>query len=261
MSELTQHQANVSFQWQWNWKVLVFTAIFLPITVSLALWQLDRADEKRQLLEMYHQRGIAQPVALEAVLDQSGSEYLRVRVTGTYDNRSPLLLDNRVRRGRPGYEVISPFKTSKGQWILVNRGWIMGHSDRAVLPKIDDVGGEVTLMGYLYRSPGKQLMLGEDLWQVEVGPKIIQNAAPDVVAEKLKLALFSYSLRLDADVQGALETGWALVSVQPGKHTGYAVQWTALAVVLMVLTFFANSNLGVVISARRRMNREKISHQ
>ncbi|MEH6468290.1 MAG: SURF1 family protein, partial [Porticoccus sp.] len=179
----------------------------------------------------------------------------------TYDNRSPLLLDNRVRRGRPGYEVISLFKTSTGQWILVNRGWIMGNSDRAVLPEIDDVDGEVTLMGYLYRSPGKQLMLGEDNWQVEVGPKIIQNAAPEAVAEKIKLPLFSYTLRLDADAQGVLEAGWALVSVQPGKHTGYAVQWTALALVLMVLTLFANSNLGGVISTRRRMNREKISDQ
>ena len=261
MSEPTQHQADVSFRWQWNWKVLLFTAIFLPITVSLALWQLDRADEKKLLLDMYHQRGIAEPVVLGAVLDQSGSEYLRVRVTGTYDNRSPLLLDNRVRRGRPGYEVISLFKASTGQWILVNRGWIMGNSDRTVLPEIDAIDGEVALTGYLYRSPGKQLMLGEDNWQVEVGPKIIQNAAPEVVAEKIKLPLFSYTLRLDADAQGVLEAGWALVSVQPGKHTGYAVQWTVLALVLMVLTLFANSNLGDVISTRRRMNREKISDQ
>lgn len=254
MSERTQQQTDVSFQWQWNWKVLVFTAIFLPITVSLSLWQLDRADEKKQLLEMYHQRGTAQPVALEVVPDKSGSEYLRVRVTGTYNNSSPLLLDNRVRHGRPGYEVISQFQTSTGQWILVNRGWILGNADRTILPEIDEVNGEVTLTGYLYRSPGKQLMLGEDIWKVEVGPKIIQNAAPEAVAEKLDLALFSYSLRVDADVQGALETGWALVNVQPGKHTGYAVQWTALAVMLVVLTLFASSNLGGVIRARRQAN-------
>ena len=172
-------------------------------------------------------------------------------MAGTYDNRSPLLLDNRVRRGRPGYEVISQFQTSTGQWILVNRGWILGNADRTILPEIDEVNGEVTLTGYLYRSPGKQLMLGEDIWRVEVGPKIIQNAAPEAVAEKLQVELFSYSLRVDADAQGALETGWALVNVQPGKHTGYAVQWTALAVLLVVLTLFANSNLGGVIRARR----------
>jgi len=254
MSKLTQHQAGVSFQWQLNWKVLVFTAIFLPITLSLALWQLERAEEKQQLLETYHQRSVAQPVGLEAAPDQAGSEYLRVRVAGAYDNRSPLLLDNRVRRGRPGYEVISPFLTSTGQWILVNRGWIMGNTDRTILPKVDVVDGEVTLTGYLYRSPGKQLMLGEDIWPVEVGAKIIQNAAPETVAKKLNLELFSYSLRLDADAQGALETGWALVSVQPRKHTGYALQWATLAVVLLLLTLFANSNLGGVIKARRMVN-------
>ena len=254
MSKPTQHQADVSFQWQWNWKILVFTAIFLPIALSLALWQLERAEEKRQLLETHHQRGVAQPVDLAAVPDQAGNEYLRVRVAGTYDNRSPLLLDNRVRHGHPGYEVISPFQASTGQWILVNRGWIIGNTDRRILPKVNGVNGEVILTGYLYRSPGKQLMLGEDIWPVEVGAKIIQNAAPETVAKKLQIELFSYSLRLDADAQGALETGWALVSVQPGKHTGYAVQWAALAVVLVFLTLFANSNLGGVIKARRRVN-------
>lgn len=62
MSQHTQQQKRVSFQWQWNWKVLLFTAFFLPLTINLALWQLDRAGEKAQLLENHLQRGIATPV-------------------------------------------------------------------------------------------------------------------------------------------------------------------------------------------------------
>lgn len=257
MSKLTQHQAYVSFQWQWNWKVLLFAIFFLPVTISLACWQLERAEEKRQLLDMYNQRGVTSPVALEDIINLEGQEYLRITVTGFYDNKTTLLLDNRVRHGRPGYDVINPFKTNTGQWILVNRGWIMGHANRAVLPDIGVINGEVTLSGYLYRSPGKQLMLGEDIWAVVNGPKIIQNAAPEIVSKKLSLELFNYSLRLDADAPGAFETGWPLVSVQPGKHTGYAVQWGALAVVLVVLTIFSSSNLGRVIKARRKLKSEK----
>tara|TARA_R110001592_G_scaffold356278_2_gene657877 strand:- start:2157 stop:2933 length:777 start_codon:yes stop_codon:yes gene_type:complete len=255
MSELTQPQVDVSFQWQLNWKVLVFTAIFLPITVSLSFWQVARAEEKRSLLEAHHQREIAQPVTLEDISESEDRDYLRVIVTGEYDNRSPLLLDNKVRHGLPGYEVISPFRTNLGQWILVNRGWIKGSRDRAILPKIEEVVGEVQLTGYLYRSPGKQLMLGDDTWQLKEGPTVIQNPAPEEIASKLSLVLYDYSLRLDADVLGALETGWILVSIQPGKHTGYAVQWAALTVVLIILTLFANSNLGEVIRVRRFMRR------
>jgi cytochrome oxidase assembly protein ShyY1 len=56
-------------------------------------------------------------------------------------------------------------------------------------------------------------------------------------------AFFSYQLRLDQDSPGALQTGWATVSVQPAKHTGYAVQWFVMALVLLIMTVVANSNL------------------
>jgi len=251
MSQHTQQQASVSFQWQWNWKVLLFAAFFLPVTVNLAFWQLDRAEEKRQMLEEHQQRASAEPVTLAEAARVPDRQYLRVRVRGQYDNRSPLLLDNRVRHGRPGFEVISPFQTDNGQWILVNRGWVMANADRRQLPEITDVAGSVEVEGYLYHSPGEQLMLGEDRWSVEDGPKIIQNAAPEKVAEKLSLPLYDCTLRLDEDQPGAFETGWEVVNLMPGKHIGYAVQWTALAVALVILTVFANSNLGELIKHRR----------
>lgn len=251
MSQHTQQQTRVSFQWQLNWKVLLFAAFFFPLTVNLALWQLDRAAEKEQLLENHLQRGIATPVTLHEAEKYQDQQYLRAQIKGEYDNRSPLLLDNRVRHGRPGFEVISPFKTIDGQWLLVNRGWLLGNADRSQLPLVPDVEGVVVLSGYLYRSPGQQLMLGEDTWTVEAGPKIIQNASPEKVAEKLAIPLYSYSLRLDELAPGALETGWDVVNVQPGKHIGYAVQWSALAVALVVLTLFASSNLGEWIKSRR----------
>lgn len=251
MPQQTQQQSSVSFQWQWNWKLLLFAAFFLPVTVNLALWQLERAAEKEQLVENNRQRAIAQPVSLQEAAQQQDRQYLRVWVRGEYDNRSPLLLDNRVRHGRPGFEVISPFRAENGQWLLVNRGWLLGNADRSQLPPVADVQGVVALTGYLYRSPGQQLMLGEDRWAVEAGPKIIQNASPEKVAEKLSIPLYDYSLRLDEHTPGALETGWEVVNLTPGKHIGYAVQWAALAVALVILTLFANSNLGAWIKSRR----------
>jgi len=257
MSQHTQQQTRVSFQWLWNWKILLFTAFFLPLTVSLALWQLERAAEKELLLENHLQRGIATPVSLSQAEKYQARQYLRVQVKGEYDNRSPLLLDNRVRHGRPGFEVISLFKTVEGRWLLINRGWLLGNADRSQLPLVPEVQGVVLLTGYLYRSPGQQLMLGEDIWAVEAGPKIIQNASPEKVAEKLAIPLYDYSLRLDEQAPGALETGWDVVNVQPGKHIGYAVQWSAMAIVLVVLTLFASSNLGDLIKSRRVMGQKK----
>ena len=53
----------------------------------------------------------------------------------------------------------------------------------------------------------------------------------------------SYQLRLDQDSVGALKTGWTTVAVQPEKHIGYAVQWFAMAITLLIMTIIANSNV------------------
>lgn len=251
MSDLNPQQQKISFQWQWHWKILLFATFFLPVLVYLAFWQVSRADEKQQLLKIYDQRKIDEPITLSELSKSADQLYVRVKVTGEYDNLAPLLLDNRVRRGRPGYEVISPFQTTEGQWLLVNRGWVEASLDRSVLPGITEFTEQVVLTGYLYRSPGKQIMLGEDNWAAGVGAKVIQNAAPDKVSEKLGKAFYDHHLRLEADSPGAYETGWMIVNVQPGKHTGYAVQWAALALALIILSIFANSNLGAIICSSR----------
>ena len=243
---------NIRFAWQWNWKILLFALLFLPITIRLGFWQLSRAEEKQALLETHQQRKASPVVAFDQLPDAADHQYLRVAAQGQYDNRSTLLLDNRVRRGRPGYEVVSIFRTAGGRTVLVNRGWVAAALDRTILPEVSRVQGPVTLSGYLYRSPGKQVMLAEEHWQADRALQIVQNAAPDVASEQLGERFYGYQLRLDKSAPGALQTGWHLVNVQPGKHTGYAVQWFAIAALLVLLSVLANSNLATVWRSRRR---------
>ena len=234
---------------------MLFAVLFLPLTMRLGFWQLSRADEKQALLDIYQQRAAAPLLPLRQVPGDGDWQYLRVTLSGQYDNRVTLLLDNRVRRGRPGYEVVSVFRPVSGAAILVNRGWIAGGLYRSILPQVDLVEGQVTLSGYLYRSPGKQVMLGADPWQADKALQIIQNAAPEVASERFGETFNNYSLRLDATAPGALQTGWYVVGVKPEKHRGYAVQWFAMAILLVVLTVLANSNLAVLWHSRRSRSR------
>ncbi len=249
MSDKAQAET-IQFSWHWNWKILVFALLFLPLTLRLGFWQLSRAEEKQLLLQAHEQRMSAQPVSMDRLKASEEHQYRPVRVSGHYDNRRTLLLDNRVRRGRPGYEVISVFRAADGRTLLVNRGWVEASLDRSILPDIASVDGETGISGYLYRSPGKQVMLGEDNWQADKAVQIVQNAAPELAAEKLGEAFFPYQLRLDAGAPGAYETGWPVVNIMPGKHTGYAVQWFSLAALLLVLTLLANSNLAAMLRSR-----------
>jgi len=42
--------------------------------------------------------------------------------------------------------------------------------------------------------------------------------------------------------------------VQPSKHTGYAVQWFAMALVLLIMAVIANSNLADWLKQRRNQD-------
>lgn len=252
MDDATKQSGKVAFQWRPNGRILVFVAIFLPLTIGLGFWQLSRGAEKQALLEESLLRQQAAAVALETVDVTASNQYRPVVATGRFDNQHPILLDNRVRRGQPGYEVITPFQLSaSGAWVLVNRGWIEAMPSRDRLPAIAVVDGLVTLRGYLYSSPGKPFTLGDEQWR-NTWPQVVQNLELPLVAEKLGVAVAPATLRLQEDSPAAFQVGWEVVNVQPQKHVAYAVQWFAMALALAILAIFANSNLSALIGRRRR---------
>ena len=228
------------FHWQPNWKILVFTVLFLPLTLRLGTWQLQRADEKTAMLAMYNARQQAQPLLFDTIDYDSERQYLPVKLSVTRTSYPLLLLDNRVRKGKPGYEVLELVDTAQGL-LLVNRGWLATGLDRQQLPQVAALI-ENEISGYLYQSPGKQLMLGEDNWPTDKPVVVIQNGSPASVANRLGVEIYPYQLRVNEGKQGLIAE-WPIVNLQPAKHTGYAVQWFAMAFILLVLTVFANSNL------------------
>ena len=92
---------------------------------------------KRALLASYEARRGAEPVSpgqLEGLRDPA---YVRVRLHGRFDERHTLLLDNRLRNGQAGVEVLQPFyDQASGLWLLVNRGWV-AWTDRRSPPTLE----------------------------------------------------------------------------------------------------------------------------
>lgn len=252
------------FEWRWNWKVLAFTLFFLPVTLSAGFWQLHRAEEKREILAAQSALQTRPPVAFASVgnsnvgnvedssVEQGGGplaqRYLRVTATGEIHPRQVFLLDNRIYAGRPGYEVLVPLKVVMDGgdvfWLMVNRGWLAGGPDRSQLPVIPPLDETSRFSGYLYQSPGKHLLLADDVWLPGVSPLVIQHFDREKLEHYLGAKVYPYSLRLEESLNRELKTHWIIVNVQPEKHTAYAVQWFAMAFALVVLTVFANSNIG-----------------
>ena len=248
-------QKTNGFKWQPNAKLLVFSLLMLPLLLSLGLWQLQRGDEKQQIVD-HHARNQQLPPVISAEELASGEDqqYRLAWVRGTVDNRRVIILDNKVNNGRPGYEILQSVSISGvTEKLLINRGWVEASLDREILPSISPIVGEVQLRGYLYRALKGGYRLDDGIRQVQDWPSRVGWISLERAEELFNESFMPYQLRLDQDSIGALKTGWTTVAVQPEKHVGYAVQWFAMAFTLLIMTIIANSN--IVSWIRQRKNK------
>ena len=224
-----------------NWQLALFTLFFLPVLISFGFWQLDREQEKIALQTNYEARLQAPEIELDLVdVETESPAFLKVKVTGSYDNQRSFLLDNRIHEGSVGYEVITPFRSDDDDLILVNRGWIVQGNSRENLPAIPAVEGNLEIRGSIYVPIGEQFMLGGEE-ATEQWPRIVQRIdIPAFAGALTETVIFPYTVRLADDSPGALTTGWQLMNMMPEKHRAYAVQWFVMAAVLLILFLYAS---------------------
>jgi cytochrome oxidase assembly protein ShyY1 len=240
------------YQWRHEWRSTTFVVVFIPLFVALGFWQLGRADEKQGIAERWdEQRGQA-PVPLHALSpDDPSIAYRPVQLSGEFDAQRSFLLDNRLRQGRYGVEVLALLRqTATGDWVLVNRGWTEADSTRRVLPDVAVPTGEQHLTGHVHVPLGEAYTLGpissDDGW-----PRLIQAVDVTSLADLADLPLYPYVVRLNGESPGALLADWPVINMRPEKHQAYAVQWFTMAAVLAVLFVWRSSNLSDLFESRR----------
>jgi len=218
----------------------VVTAALLALLLFLGFWQLQRAQEKAQILSLQRERGAMPPLPLAELAVTAAAEpaFRQAVVSGRFLPQRYCLLDNRTRQGRFGYEVLSVMQAhTPGEplAVIVNRGWVPGDPARRSLPEVPPVRGQIEIQGRVHVPAGDAFLL-EKQSLAPGWPKVIQAVQVDLLqpalAPHIEGDLFPYTLRLQSGEPGALATGWEAVNVQPSRHLGYAVQWFAMAAVL-----------------------------
>lgn len=223
-----------------NAKLAVFVALFFPLTLNLGFWQLDRAEQKRLLIQ--DQRALVDnPVLrLDSVAGSTLSDYTPVSATGKFSPQV-YLLDNQVFKGQVGYEVVQPFMLQNHDVVFVSRGFVPGSPDRNILPDVKTPEFEVSLQGYAYQ-PKKNTLIDETEPYKATWPVRVQALDVEILynhwSNNVRIArpfLESSIIRLDTESPFSFDSHWMLVNNSPEKHVGYAVQWFSMAALLLVL--------------------------
>jgi surfeit locus 1 family protein len=190
-----------------GWQV-VAAAVACALFITLGNWQSRRGAEKRELAAALDRAASSPPTELPA--GSADLVHKRVSARGHFVPERTVLLDNKLRRGRPGYEVVAPLRIDTSPWhVLVNRGWIAAPATRDQLPDV--------------RTPA-----GQNLDVAEYGAETGLQFLPIVIEQH-------------SDLDDGLVREWPRADFGVEKHQSYALQWysfAALAVVLAVALSF-----------------------
>ncbi|MGP9031940.1 SURF1 family cytochrome oxidase biogenesis protein [Glutamicibacter mysorens] len=222
-----------------GWLILV--AIFASACIALGNWQNDRRDAVLEGIERVNRNYFAEPATGKQALENfhnldEDKTWMTAELTGEYVAEDTMIVRNRIKAGRPGYEVLVPFKTSEGETVIVDRGYLpigneeSGHPDSVPAPP----EGKVTV-------------------DVRLKPSEIRldRGAPD--GQLASIQLEDYAKQLDYEIaQGAYGLMYgedpapaeAPQQLDPpdmdeGPHLSYEIQWYIFGVLAFVGFWYA----------------------
>ena len=256
MTEFNAKLGKLVFSFEW--RLTLLTGLLVPALVLLGCWQLERGEEKLALAERHSQRMALPPLVMDdvmAALNDAASGALadrRVVFRGSAVAGDYLLLDNRLRDGRFGYEVVALIDAADYR-VPVNLGWLAADPARRSRPTISLPTQTLDWHGRIYQSPGPAYLLDEQAPLTQL-PTVIQAYEPTQASAQLEQWLNSpvapFTVRLDPRHPAAYRADWRVVNQTPDKHTAYAVQWFTMGLVLLLAFVLRSSNLSAVLRGR-----------
>jgi surfeit locus 1 family protein len=216
----------------------VLVVLLLPLFIKLGCWQWSRAQENQQMINDFVARSQAAPVELAQITGSMGSWINRpVFISGQYQARPPLFLDNVVENHRIGYRVLAVFQPERSrQSVLVDRGFIPAPHKRQQLPMITTSTQHQTIAGYVTKPYQAALVLSTTATENQRLPTI------DIaqLEKTLEQPLYPFVVTLrQSDIPGGVTH-----SLNPpdkvNMHKGYAFQWFTFAFVLLLIYIFVN---------------------
>ncbi|SIS43364.1 Cytochrome oxidase assembly protein ShyY1 [Neptunomonas antarctica] len=202
--------------------------IICSLLVGLGNWQLQRANEKEQLLMKFSNAQTKQSIS-----DDQIHRFDKIELSGTLMTHRFFLLDNRTWQGKVGYELIAALQPDSGKSLqLVSLGWLAATSDRNQLPSIVIPDNQFNFTAYA-DHPSQPLLLTADRW-AEGWPKRIQQVDLKKIAVALNTPASAWLFRPVSPPLQELTLTWKPVVLPPERHIGYAVQWFGLAVAWLI---------------------------
>jgi surfeit locus 1 family protein len=228
----------------YKFKFKLFPTLIFAITfcgfIVLGFWQIDRADQKNVLNSNYTDRQQEATIVLDKnnIMDEKSSLLWRkVEFEGSFLNKQNIILDNQIFNQIAGFNIITPFKIKgSNSIVLVNRGWHPNLKNREMLPVINEIKGERSLLGYIAGFPVSGIKLGKNNIET-LNSQIFRFQRLDTLELNYFLSanVMPYMIYLDPIIDKEFYENFKLPAPDSQKNYGYAFQWFAFAITLLII--------------------------
>ncbi len=215
----------------------ILPGILISLTLwgllSLGFWQLDRAQEKRDIESAIVQAQSAPAKLVTQVQDLLSQEHYQVLLEGRYDNDKQFIYDNQIVNSTAGYYVLTPFVLTGGSAILVNRGFVPWHGNRDKLVDTN-VGDNHTTIKVKLIKPAQRIKLKQQTINPDF-PLLIQSLDITQLSALSGYQIVPMLAQLDVSAESGFYRKWQPFYGSVDKHLGYALQWFLMALVLAII--------------------------
>jgi len=207
-------------------------ALFFVVLFSwLGFWQLDRAQQKNELVALFENDAPYSRLYNDMPLEI----FQRIESRGQFQSDRQILIDNIVVDGRVGYYVMTSFRLAPdAPLLIVNRGWI-GKNQRNTLPDIAVTDEFIAVRGRVGRLPRVGIRPGEAFEGSADWPRVAVYPTLDELAQELESELLPFVLLLSPEAEDGFVRRWQPPRSGPMMHYGYAFQWFAMALAIIAI--------------------------
>lgn len=218
--------------------IVALGALVIVITALLGRWQLGRAHEKAALEAAMADKESAAVLQIgQPGIDLTQDKWRRARVSGTFDVKLTVYLQNRQERDQTGFWVLTPLRIEGSDtYVMVQRGWIPRNFQAMdLIAPYKTPDGLTVVDGLIAPPPSQWFFFFPD------PPKAIirQNIDLAAFARAHHIRLLPYVLRQSGALGDGLSRDWPAANTGISTNYGYAMQWFGMSAVaaLLLLTF------------------------
>jgi surfeit locus 1 family protein len=227
-----------------QWRVAtILIIVAIGVQVGLAVWQLERLQERRAYNARVQDQLDQPPLTLVADTpsdDLSAMEYRSVVVRGEFDFAHEVALRGQSWNGTLGARLLTPLRLAgSDRAVLVDRGWIpYEEAENGQWPQYAQPG-EVVVRGQI-RTSRRDTGLGFRTDPTPLpGERLTAWNQPNVeaIGAQTPYPLLPVYIQQapDPDPDTVLPyAGLPLLDLSEGSHLGYAGQWFMFAIVFAV---------------------------